>query len=248
VFTSDSSKPSAVATTQSAPKVKPDSAASSLTFDAPAARAKKEEGSKTEFARFKETQAPRPSPSETPRSPAGTTTYGAKPPPIPASGSGSYRSTRYVPDAVTVSTRPVRIYNVFNPYYTRPMVIYRDPYDSFFWWWLLDRSLDDRAWWAYHHRYDMDPARYEALMEHDQQLETRVAQLETQQAPRDANYTPPGLDRDLMYSDGYVEHAYSTRPTTSGRVAFWVFAVPTATGVCGLFIWLIWFKRWQTAT
>ena len=83
---------------------------------------------------------------------------------------------------------------------------------------------------------------------HDQQLEARVEQLEAQQAPRDPNYTPPGVDRDLMYSDHYVEQTYSNRPTTVGVVAFWVLAIPTALAVSGFFIWLIWFKRWQTAT
>ncbi len=153
-----------------------------------------------------------------------------------------------MPDAVTISTRPGRIYNVFNPYYSRPVVIYRDPYNSLFWWWLLDRSIDDRACWAYHHRYDMDPARYQALVATDQQLETRVEQLEAQQAPRDPNYVPAGVDRDLMYSDHYVAQSYSNRPTAVGVIAFWVLAVPTALGVTGFFIWLIWFKRWQTAT
>jgi hypothetical protein len=160
---------------------------------------------------------------------------------------GSYRSVSYVPDAGTLSTRPVRIYNVFNPYWSRPVVIYHDPYNSLFWWWLLDRSLDDRAYWAYHHRYDMDPARYQTLVAQDQQLEARVEQLEAQQAPRDPNYTPPGVDRDLMYSDRYVQQTYSNRPTTMGVVAFWVLAIPTALAVSGFFIWLIWFKRWQTA-
>ena len=153
-----------------------------------------------------------------------------------------------MPDAVTISTRSVRIYNVFNPYYSRPVVIYRDPYNSLFWWWLLDRSLDDRAWWAYHHRYDMDPARYQALVANDPQLETRVEQLEAQQAPRDPNYVPSGVDRDLMYTDHYVARSYSNRPTAAGVFAFWLLAVPTALGVTGFFIWLIWFKRWQTAT
>jgi hypothetical protein len=142
----------------------------------------------------------------------------------------------------------VRIYNVFNSYSTRPWVTYHDPYNSFFWWWLLDRALDDRAWWAYHHRYDMDPARYEALVATDAQLQARVAQLEAQQVARDPNYVPPGLDRDLMYSDQYVNRARSNRPTTGGAVAFWVFGVPLALGFCAFFIWLIWFKRWQTAT
>ena len=140
----------------------------------------------------------------------------------------------YVPDAGTLSSRSVRIYNVFNPYYSRPVVVYHDPYNSLFWWWLLDRSLDDRAWWAYHHRYDMDPARYQALVAQDQQLEARVTQLEAQQVPRDPDYTPPGVDRDLMYSDRYVEQTYSNRPTAMGVVAFWVLALPTALAVTGL--------------
>lgn len=95
----------------------------------------------------------------------------------------------------------------------------------------------------------MDPARYQALLANNQQLEARVQQLETQQAvQRDPAYTPTNLDRDLMYSDQYVNRSYSNRPTAAGRVAFWAFAVPTAIGASGFFIWLIWFKRWQTAT
>ena len=160
------------------------------------------------------------------------------------------RGNTYIPDQTTLSTRPVRIYNVYNPYYSRPVVYYHDPYNSFFWWWLLDRSLDDRAYWAYHHRYDMDPMRYQALVSNDQQLESRVQQFEAQQVARDPNYVPPDLEtnRDLMYTDRYVNHTYSNRPTRSGRAAFWVLAVPTALGVSAFFIWLIWFKRWQPAT
>jgi hypothetical protein len=153
-----------------------------------------------------------------------------------------------VPSTEVISTRPARIETIFRPYYSRPVVIYQDPYDSFFWWWLLDRSLNDRAWWAYHHRYDMDPARYHALVAADQQLEARVAELEAQQAPRDAGYVPPGVDRDLMYSDHYVATAYSNRPTQGGVITFWLIAVPAAIGACWFFIWLIWFKRWQTST
>ena len=115
-----------------------------------------------------------------------------------------------------IVTRPSRIYTVFNPYSSRPWVVYNDPYSSLFWWWLLDRSLDDRAWWAYHHRYDMDPVRYQALLANDQQLEARVQQLESQQAARDPNYVPPGLDRDLMYSDQYVSARLQQPPDHVG--------------------------------
>jgi hypothetical protein len=72
--------------------------------------------------------------------------------------------------------------------------------------------------------------------------------LETQQAPRNSSFVPTGLDRDLMYSDQYVARAYSNRPTALGVIAFWALGVTTALAVCGFFIWLIWFKRWQRST
>ena len=231
------------ATPTPAPKRNPGpastSSGSSFAFDTAAARARKQEASKNEFARFKQTQIP---PVTAPDS-----TYRVQPPPVPTTVQHSYHTWVYVPDAGTLATRRIRIYNVFNPYTSRPWVVYNDPYSSWFWWWLLDRSLDDRAWWAYHHRYDMDPTRYQALLATDQQLEARVEALEAQQAPRDPSYTPAGLDKDLMYSDQYVNRAYSNRPTTLGVVTFWVLGVPTALALCVGFIWLVWFKRWQVA-
>ena len=212
---------------------------SSLTFDTAAARARKEEASKQEFTSFKQSQSPSPPPA------SGAGSYQAKPPPLPSTRDYS-RPPTYAPTTVIIQTRPRRIYDVFSPYTYRPWVTYSDPYSSLFWWWLLDRSIEDQAWWAYHHRYDMDPTRYRALLANNQQLEARVAQLEAEQPPRDATYTPTGLDRDLMYSDQYVNRTYSNRSTTSGRVAFWIFAVPAAACGCVFFIWLIWFKRWQT--
>jgi len=237
-FTSTSGNGNGTAPAQAARRAEPGK--SDLNFDTGAARARKEEASKADFNRFKQAQNPS----------AGTPgSYQGSPPPVIGTGNNSYRSRTYVPDSVALSTRPVRIYNVYNGYWSRPWVTYHDPYSSFFWWWLLDRSLDDQAYWAYHHRYDMDPARYEALMANNQQLENRVAQLETQKMPRDPAYTPTGLDgRDLMYSDHYVTQTYSNRPTRSGSAAFWVIGVPAAAGACALFIWLIWFKRWQTST
>jgi len=237
------------AVTKTAKKSTPDSSGSSFTFDSAAARARKEEVSQAKFRQYTDSQRPtRIVANDAPRPPVVSPPYRVQPPPLRLPGGGYSHTTVYVPDRVTISTRPIRIYNVFSPYRSRPWVVYRDPYDSLFWWWLLDRSLDERAWWAYHHRYDMDPARYQALIATDQQLEARVEQLEAQQAPRDPNYVPPGLDRDLMYSDRYVAHTYSNRPTRLGVVAFWALGVPTALAFTGFFIWLIWFKRWQTAT
>jgi hypothetical protein len=213
---------------------------SSFTFDSAAARARKEETSKSDFTKYKDSQKPPVQRDDS---------YRGGAPPVTTPGSRSYRRTVYVPDTVVIQTRPSRIWGVYQPYWYRPVVVYHDPYSSFFWWWLLDRSIDDQAWWAYHHRYDMDPTRYQALLANNQQLEARVAQLEAQQTvQRDPTYTPTNLDRDLMYSDQYVNQSYSNRSTAGGRVAFWVFAVPAAIGCSWFFIWLIWFKRWQTAT
>ena len=232
-----------------AAKAKSDLSVPAFSFDSAAAHARKEEASQAKYREFKRPDAgtPSPVPAVLPTT-AHTPAYRVKTPPLPSSAGGSYRPTVYVPEPSVLKTRPVRVYAILNPYYSRPWVTYHDPYNSLFWWWLLDRSLDDRAWWAYHHRYDMDPARYQALLSNDQQLGARVEQLEAQQAPRDPNFVPAGLDRDLMYSDQYVTRSYSNRPTTAGIVFFWVLALPTAVAICVFFIWLIWFKRWQTAT
>ena len=219
------------------------SASSGLSFDTAAAHARKEESSKQEYTRFKESQAPPIiAHSDTP----GSGSYRVSAPPL-SSNRGYYRPPVYIPDYSTISTRSVRVYNIFNPYMTRPVIYYHDPYSSLFWWWLLDRSLDDRAWWAYNHRYDMDPDRYQALLAQDAQLQARVSALEAQQTPRDPNYTPAGVDRDLMYSDQYIARAYNNRPTPLGVASFRVLGVMCGVAFAGFFIWLIWFKRWQTA-
>ena len=83
-----------------------------------------------------------------------------------------------MPDYTVIRTRPSRINIYFGSYAYRPWIYYNDPYSSLFWWWLLDRSIDEQAYWAYHHRYDMDPGRYDALMASNQQLQNRVSQLE----------------------------------------------------------------------
>ena len=231
------------------PARKSDAGSSRFTYDSAAARAHKEETSRQDYSRFRDNQrSSSGTPDATmPRNSASS--YQGQPPPIIRNyGGGSYRAPVYVPSANIIVTRPYRVQTFYAPYYSRPVIVYHDPYSSLFWWWLLDRSLDDRAYWAYHHRYDMDPMRYQSLLATDQQLEARVAQLEAQQAPRDPQFVPTGLDRDLMYSDNYVHRAYNTRPTAGGQVAFWVLGVPTALAFTGFFIWLIWFKRWQTAT
>ncbi|MDB6111075.1 MAG: hypothetical protein JWR69_2825, partial [Pedosphaera sp.] len=251
----------------------PASGPPAMSYDSGAARAMKEAASQRNFTEYKQSQAAK-SPSSVPVNSSsrasGSDYAGPVPPVIPPSQradynppatvtpsasrwggnnySGGYGRTTWYPDYQLYSTRPIRIRNYYSPYYSRPVVIYNDSYSSLFWWWLLDQPFEDRAQWVYHHRSDMDEARYRALVYQDLQLENRIQELEQRQIPADPNYVPAGMDRDLMYSDKYVDRAYATRPTHNGQIAFWFILIPTAVGVGGFFIWLVFFKRFQTAT
>ena len=216
------------------------SGSSGFSFDQPAVRARKEQASKSDFARYNDSQKPPPIAPRT----SGNGYSGSSSRPAT-----TYSRTIYTPTYTVIRTRPSRINIYFGNYSYRPWVYYNDPYSSLFWWWLLDRSIDEQAYWAYHHRYDMDPGRYDALIASNQQLQARVSQLETQQVTRDPSYTPAslGTNQDLMYSDQYVNQGYQSyqnRPTNAGRAAFWVFGVPVAIGFSVFFVWFVFFKRW----
>jgi hypothetical protein len=158
----------------------------------------------------------------------------------------------------------------YDTYYSRPMVVYHDPFNSFFWWWMLDRSLNDRANWAYHHRYDMDDARYHELLAHDATLQARITQLEAQNVPRDPTYVPAELkdNPDLMYTDNYVSAAYNPQPTVvrvpssysggsaggdvpphgpsaMGHVCSVIALIMLIASFAWLAVWLVFFKRWN---
>ena len=153
----------------------------------------------------------------------------------------------YIPPINIFSTRQARIHSTYLSYYSRPQTYYRDPYSNFFWWWLLDQSLQNQAYWTYHHRYSMDPSRYQLLMQ-NQQLAQQVQMLENQQVVRDPSFTPSTLDRDLMYSDQYVQSAANSSgpgiPSTFGKILSRMFAI-ILFGVLSIsVIWLIFFKRW----
>jgi hypothetical protein len=149
------------------------------------------------------------------------------------------------------ANRPWRLRQFYGDYYySQPVVVYHDPYNSWFWWWLLAQSLDTRAHWAYHHRYDMDEARYRDLLAKDAQLEARVKQLEAQNVPRDPTYHPQNLDPDLMYTDQYVEAVYNpvaTRPApspSSGHALRTLLTIALIIAVLAFLVWLVFIKRW----
>jgi hypothetical protein len=149
------------------------------------------------------------------------------------------------------ANRAYREHQYYGPYYGRPVVVYHDPYNSWFWWWLLDQNLQTRAYWAYNHRGVMDEARYRDLLARDARLEAEVRKLEAQKVPPDPAYEPPGIDPDLMYTDQYVTAAYNPQPPAprppgaSLRAGLGVLVrALIVIAVVAFLIWLVFFKRW----
>jgi hypothetical protein len=167
--------------------------------------------------------------------------------------------------------RQRRQQEAFAPYAGRPVVMYNDPFSSLFWWWLLSQNLHTQAQWAYHHRSDMDDARFRQLVRDNAQLETRIKELEASKLRRDPAWAPEGLDPDLMYSDGYIDAAYNPQPAPAetapvpssaplgppplptgvmpGSSSFRhglrvLFNALVVLGLLALVIWLVFIKRW----
>lgn len=148
-------------------------------------------------------------------------------------------------------TRETREHHFYHHYYgySGPIVHYSDPYSTFFWLWLLDRNLEERAIWAYHHRADMDTARYRDLLAKDAKLEARIRQLEAEKVARDPGYVPAGMDPDLPYTDEYVNAAVNPIKKPINWTPVWGFLKGSCCvlfSLCGIvfFVWIIFYKRW----
>ena len=150
--------------------------------------------------------------------------------------------------------RELREQNFYSAYAARPVTLfpmgyyYHDPYNTLFFLWLWDRSIEDRAMWMYCHRDSMDSTRYRDLVAKDAQLEARIKQLEAQKTARDPNYTPKGIDTDLMYTDSYVDSVYnptgSVNASSGGSSAFgWVCGIFVALLVIGLLVYFVFYYR-----
>jgi hypothetical protein len=158
-------------------------------------------------------------------------------------------------DHNTWVSRETRASTFYHHYYSypAPVVFYNDPYSHLFWLWMLDRSLDERARWAYHHRSEMDNARYQAMLTKDAKLEARIKQLEAEKLAHDPGYTPNGMtDPDLQYTDEYVDSVYN--PESTPGVGFWVglwtvikwvFFVALIVGLIWLLVWVFFYKEWE---
>ena len=203
-------------------------------FDSAAASAQRREESKAAF-----TKGTKPRPTYT--TPSGETR------PLDP-GDKRVEEIRRDTDARRWSTRETRRREVFPNPPPQPVIIYHDPYSNWFWWWLLTQDLNTRALWAYHHQSDMDAARYRDLLAKDKQLEARIRELESKKVPRDPTYTPSGLDRDLMYDDGFVEASVNPQPAPppphSRRLAGTVWRIVLILAGMAFLVWLVFIKRW----
>lgn len=153
----------------------------------------------------------------------------------------------------TYVTRETRITSFYGPtILTGPVVYYSDPFGPFFYSWLLMQSLDQRAYWTYHHRQQMDDARYREMVTKDVQLETRIRALEQQKVARDPNYVPTAMkdNPDLMYSDQYVNAAYNPQvipppapPNHTGHYVMWFALILMGFVVVGFMIWFVFVRE-----
>lgn len=85
-----------------------------------------------------------------------------------------------------------------NTYYRySPRVVYRDPYDNFFFRYVT-------MTWLFHHWNHIDKSRFEE--DRLRELEEKIAEMEAQGLERDPDYVMPGGDPDLQYSDEELEN------------------------------------------
>lgn len=120
--------------------------------------------------------------------------------------------------------RPQRHYTTYTTYYSRPAptIFYSDPFNHYFYWWMLDRSLDQQALWVYNHHSRIDRERLTSMYAQNKDLEARVKQLEAEKnGVRDESWTPDGMDADMMYTDEYVDAAFNPQVKSAGVSVPW---------------------------
>lgn len=108
----------------------------------------------------------------------------------------------------------------------------------------------------YHHRDQMDSARYQELLAKDAELKARLEALEKEKVARDPNYVLPALAQnpDLQYSKDFVTAAYNPVPVatqtptvsdgTVGKVFFWIFVILILVLAVGMVVYFVCIKEY----
>ncbi|WP_165228078.1 hypothetical protein [Aquisphaera insulae] len=109
--------------------------------------------------------------------------------------------------------RHVTVYHYAHPYdyyWGRPVGYGIGPYSTGFWWMMMEWNAERRAQWLYHNQARLSAEAY-ADAARDAEVQRRLAALEAQRVPRDANYVDPEFASDPtdQYDQGYVEAAYN---------------------------------------
>lgn len=150
---------------------------------------------------------------------------------------------------VTYDNRSTTFYQGYSP---QP---YNDFFSPFLMGYLFSSAVNnnDRASWAYHHKDQMDQARYEAMLAKDAELKARIEALEKQGVPRDPNYVVPGMaeNPDLQYSKEFVDAAYNPveveQPSEyhggGEAVAMWIVIIFIVLVVGGLAVYYLFVKE-----
>lgn len=152
----------------------------------------------------------------------------------------------------TLSTRTERARktygNNYNTYNTYHYPTYHDHYSNSFMSHLMTLSLMDQAMWWYSHRNYVDQSRYNEALAQNAALKTQIMMLEQQKVTADPNYVPPGIDKDLMYDDEYVQNVYNTQ----NQISFWLVikytlyvAIPCL--IIYIIVYLVFIKDWKTS-
>lgn len=149
---------------------------------------------------------------------------------------------------VTYDNRSSTFYGGYSP---QP---YNDFFSPFLMGYLFSSAVNsnDRAYWAYHHKDQMDETRYKEMLAKDAELKARIEALEKQGVARDPNYVVPGMTEnpDLQYSKEFVDAAYNPvaveQPSEyqggGEAVAMWVVIIFLVLVVGGIAVYYLFVK------
>jgi hypothetical protein len=102
----------------------------------------------------------------------------------------------------------VRNQQTFEKYSGRPnSTTYNDAINIWFWFWLLDQSIDTQAEWVYHHKNEIDEARYKEIIKKTPGIDVKLDAMEKANKEKDPGFVPSAMenDADLQYNKDYVE-------------------------------------------
>jgi len=154
----------------------------------------------------------------------------------------SYNYLKSQPKEVYTS-RSARQDTVFHNYRNnqQPTVVYQDRgWNPFFWLWLMDRP-NQQAEWVYHHRSELSDERYKDLLAKNKDLEGQLKALEDKKLPKDSNFAPKEIDKDLMYSDEMAKESQEKENDYSW--IWWLMGTPIILGTVGYGVYAIFFKK-----